>query len=99
MSVISDIAAAPQFGLDRKYIRNVASGTIGTFIEWYDWFIFGIMAALFSQQIFPNASPIVSLISVFMTYAIGFLVRPLGSFVMLPLGARIGRRDRMSLTL
>lgn len=37
-----------------SHFRAVASGTIGTFIEWYDWFIFGIMAAIFAPLIFPN---------------------------------------------
>lgn len=82
-----------------SHFRAVASGTIGTFIEWYDWFIFGIMAAIFAPLIFPNDAPMMSLISALMTYAIGFFVRPLGSLILSPLGDRIGRRNVMALTI
>jgi MHS family alpha-ketoglutarate permease-like MFS transporter len=80
-------------------LRAVVSGTIGTFIEWYDWFIFGIMATIFAQQIFPSDTAIVALLSTFMTYAVGFFVRPLGAIILSPLGDRIGRRNVMALTI
>jgi MHS family alpha-ketoglutarate permease-like MFS transporter len=87
-------------GQQRRNVRfAIACGAIGTFIEWYDWFIYGILATVFSQQIFPSKTAIASLMAALFTYAIGFLVRPLGSLVLSPLGDRYGRRTAMAVTI
>ncbi len=55
---------------------NLVAGTIGHFVEWYDWYIYGLLAAIFASQIFPSDSPFASLIAALLTYAIGFVIRP-----------------------
>ena len=45
-------------------------------MEWYDWYIYGLLAAIFAGQIFPSHSPFASLMAALVTYAIGFVVRP-----------------------
>ena len=56
---------------------NMVAGTIGHFVEWYDWYIYGLLAAVFSSQIFPSDSAFASLMAALLTYAIGFVIRPL----------------------
>jgi MHS family alpha-ketoglutarate permease-like MFS transporter len=77
--------------------RNLVAGTIGHFVEWYDWYIYGLLASVFSAQIFPSGSQFASLIASFLTYAIGFVVRPLSGVIISPLADRYGRRRVLSL--
>lgn len=78
---------------------NLLAGTIGHFVEWYDWYIYGLLAAVFAQQIFPTHSPQASLISAFLTYAIGFVVRPFSGIIISPLADRYGRRTVLTLSV
>jgi MFS family permease len=87
-------------GLDRQHRRiNMWSGTIGNFVEWYDWYIYGLLAAIFAGQIFPSESEIASLIAAFVTYAIGFIVRPASGIIISPLADRYGRRVTLYLSI
>src|SRR4029453_13942626 len=75
------------------------AGTIGHFVEWYDWYIYGLLAAVFSPQIFPSDSPFASLIAALLTYAIGFVIRPLSGVIVSPLADRFGRRKVLTLSI
>ena len=77
----------------------VLGATIGNLIEWYDWTIYGLFSSVFSSQIFPSSDKTVSLLVVLSTFALGFLMRPVGAIVLSPLADRIGRRQMLSLTL
>lgn len=79
--------------------RTLAGGTIGHFVEWFDWTIYGYMAAIFAAQMFPAHSAIASLIASFAAFAIGFVGRPLGAIVLSPLADRYGRRPLLSATI
>jgi MHS family alpha-ketoglutarate permease-like MFS transporter len=79
--------------------RNLLAGTVGHFVEWYDWYVYGLLAAVFSSQIFPSDSPFASLMAAFLTYAIGFVVRPLSGIILSPLADRYGRRRILSLAV
>jgi len=70
---------------------NLLAGTIGHFVEWYDWYIYGLLAAVFAGHIFPSHSPFASLIAALLTYAIGFVVRPFSGVIVSPLADRYGR--------
>ena len=78
---------------------NMVAGTIGHFVEWYDWYIYGLLAAVFAPQIFPSHSPFASLIAALLTYAIGFVVRPFSGILISPLADRYGRRIVLALTV
>ncbi|MES4909094.1 MULTISPECIES: MFS transporter [unclassified Streptomyces] len=78
---------------------NILAGTVGHFIEWYDWYIYGLLAAVFSSQIFPGNSPAMSLIGALLTYAVGFVVRPLSGIIISPLADRYGRRVVLATTI
>ncbi|NQX18291.1 MFS transporter [Rathayibacter sp. VKM Ac-2857] len=71
---------------------NLLAGTVGHFVEWYDWYIYGLLAAVFSSQIFPSDSAFASLMAALLTYAIGFVVRPLSGIIISPLADKYGRR-------
>lgn len=79
--------------------RNLLAGTVGHFVEWYDWYVYGLLASVFSAQIFPSGSQFASLIAAFLTYAIGFIVRPLSGIILSPLADRYGRRRVLSLAV
>lgn len=77
----------------------ILGGAFGNLIEWYDWTIYGLLASVFAGQIVPAANPATSLIGVLLAYAVGFLMRPIGSIVLSPLADRYGRRQMLSLTI
>src|ERR1700744_941720 len=70
--------------------RSIGVG-IGNFMEWFDFAIYGYFAAIIGQTFFPSAAPGVSLLSSLAVFAVGFVSRPLGAFVLGPLGDRLGR--------
>src|SRR3954466_1986302 len=78
---------------------NMVAGTIGHFVEWYDWYLYGLLAAVFAPQIFPSHSPFASLIAALLTYAIGFVIRPFSGIIISPLADRFGRRAVLALSI
>jgi MFS family permease len=79
--------------------KAIVAGSLGNFIEFYDWTIYGLLAAVFSAQMFPGSDPSVTLLASLGTFAIGFLARPVGAILLSPLGDRYGRRFLFSLTV
>ncbi|HMG49336.1 MAG TPA: MFS transporter, partial [Inquilinus sp.] len=94
---ISD--APPAAGAGSGRARTLVGGAIGHFIEWYDWAIYGFLAGIFAAQMFPAGDPTASLIASFSVFAIGFLGRPIGAFVLSPLADKYGRRTMLSATI
>ncbi|MEV4643377.1 MFS transporter [Saccharopolyspora sp. NPDC049357] len=86
-------------GTPRRRPFNVLAGTIGHFVEWYDWYIYGLLAAVFASQIFPGGTALTSLVSALITYAVGFVVRPLSGIIISPLADRYGRRAVLATTI
>ena len=88
-------------GLRRKQVRRaMVAGTVGTSIEWYDFFLYGTAAALvFPHLFFPGASPYAGALASFATYAVGFAARPVGAAIFGHFGDRIGRKATLISTL
>src|SRR5262245_65271423 len=78
-------------------IRQVILASfIGTTIEWYDFFLYGLAAALvFNKLFFPTLDPLAGQLSAYGTYAVGFVARPLGGAVFGHYGDRIGRKTML----
>ncbi len=80
--------------------RAVIASTIGTTIEWYDFFIYGTAAGLiFGKLYFPNEDPLTATLAAFGTYFIGFVGRPIGAAIFGHYGDRIGRKATLIATL
>ncbi len=81
-------------------IRSViAASSVGTMIEWYDFYIFGSLATVIATKFFPSGNPTIALLSTLATFAAGFVVRPFGALVFGRLGDLIGRKYTFLLTL
>ena len=70
----------------------IAASSVGTLIEWYDFYIFGSLAVILSQQFFPQGDTAVALLSTLATFGAGFVVRPFGAIVFGRLGDLVGRK-------
>ncbi len=97
---LSDTVGGERRG-DVRDIRKVALASgVGTTIEWYDFFLYGTMAALvFNQLFFPELDPLIGTLAAFSTYAVGFAARPLGGIVFGHYGDRLGRKSMLVLSL
>jgi metabolite-proton symporter len=100
-----DTVAQPATGMNpaqrrQMMIRAVASSAAGTTIEWYDFFLYGVAAALvFPQKFFPGSDPYVGTLLSFSTYFVGFVARPVGAALFGHYGDRIGRKATLIATL
>src|SRR5256885_8716559 len=79
--------------------RIIAASSVGTLIEWYDFYIFGSLATVIASQFFPKTNPTAALLSTLATFAAGFIVRPFGALVFGRLGDLVGRKYTFLLTL
>ena len=82
-------------------MKKVAiASVVGTSIEWYDFFIYGTMAALvFPQLFFPESSSFIGVLQSFITLFIGFLARPIGAIVFSSYGDKVGRKAALVTSL
>ena len=78
--------------MTRSGWRIVLLASLGGTLEFYDFVIFGVFARDIAEAVFPNASPIVSLMASFAAFAAGYLARPIGGIVLSSYGDRFGRR-------
>ena len=80
--------------------RAVIASTVGTTIEWYDFFLYGQMTGLvFGKLFFPKSDPLVGVLQAFAIYAVGFVARPIGAASFGHYGDRIGRKATLITTL
>ena len=77
----------------------IGASSVGTLIEWYDFYIFGMLATIISKQFFPADAGTSALLSTLAIFAAGFIVRPFGALVFGRLGDLIGRKHTFLLTL
>lgn len=77
----------------------ITASSVGTLIEWYDFYIFGSLSAVLASQFFPKTNPTAALLSTLATFAAGFIVRPFGALVFGRLGDKVGRKYTFLVTL
>src|SRR5437870_4451986 len=84
----------------KQMVRAVVASTVGTSIEWYDYFLFGTMAALvFPHLFFPKSDPLTGTLNNYAIFFVGFLARPIGAWLFGTYGDRIGRKATLIATL
>jgi metabolite-proton symporter len=81
-------------------VRAVSASAVGTTIEWYDFFLYGVAAAtVFPRMFFPGSDPFVATLLSFSTYFVGFVARPLGAAIFGHYGDRVGRKSLLIITM
>lgn len=95
------MASTEHEGVHARQLRRVVfASVIGATIEWYDFFLYGIVAGIvFNVQFFPSHDPVVSTMLAYTTFAVGFVARPLGGVIFGHFGDKIGRKSMLILTL
>src|ERR1700737_4110625 len=97
MAVIGGATMAVQ--IPRDFRRVIVAASVGNVIEWYDFYIFGSLAAVLSVKFFEKSNPVAALLSTIALFTAGFLVRPLGAFLFGWMGDRVGRKYTFLITL
>lgn len=98
---VSDESAIIRDVTHRRQLRRaVLAATVGTAIEWYDFFLYSTVTGLvFARVFFPRADPLVGTLEAFGVYAVGFLARPIGAAIFGHYGDRLGRKAALVATL
>src|SRR5579885_2880945 len=100
MAAYHDLPAVSDAEHARQLRRAVLAGTIGTSIEWYDFFLYSTVTGLvFAKLYFPRADPFIGTLEAFGVYAVGFLARPIGAAIFGHYGDRLGRKAALVATL
>ncbi len=100
MAMATTYAPLPEAEHSVQLRKAVIASTIGTTIEWYDFFLYGTAAGLvFGKLYFPNQNPLSATLLAFGTYFIGFIARPVGAAIFGHYGDRIGRKATLIATL
>jgi len=93
-------AASPtRWTLDRDERRVILASSLGTVFEWYDFYLYGSLAAIIAKQFFSNLDPTSGFIFALLAFAAGFIVRPFGALVFGRLGDRVGRKHTFLITI
>jgi len=96
----SILDAMPPDERRRNMIKAVVASTVGTSIEWYDYFLFGTAGALvFAKLFFPKSDQLAGTLNVYVIFFAGFLARPIGAWLFGTYGDRIGRKATLIATL
>ncbi len=95
----SEITSSTQYSQSRA--RRAAWGSfVGAVVDWYDFLLYGIVAALvFNTEFFPQVSPTMGTLAAFGTFGVGFLFRPLGGMVFGHFGDKLGRKRMLMITV
>jgi MFS family permease len=85
--------------IPKDFRRVIIAASVGNVIEWYDFYIFGSLAAVLSVKFFEKSHPVAALLSTVALFTAGFLIRPLGAFLFGWMGDRVGRKYTFLVTL
>src|SRR5262250_151449 len=90
----------PATNVSGKELRRVViAAAVGNIIEWYDFYIFGSLAAILAVKFFEKGHPVAAFLSTVAIFSVGFLIRPLGAFLFGWLGDKVGRKYTFIVTL
>jgi MFS family permease len=95
----SQAATFPGYSADYGIWRVITASSVGTMIEWYDFYIFGSLAAILSPKFYPPGNQTFAYVAYLATFAVGFLVRPFGALFFGRIGDIVGRKYAFLVTL
>src|SRR5678809_106002 len=84
---------------DYKIWHVIAASSVGTMIEWYDFYIFGTLATVISPLFYPKGNDTFAILAYLSTFAVGFVVRPFGALFFGRIGDLVGRKYAFLITL
>ena len=96
------VATTAQMGggqLTRNHARVILASSVGTMFEWYDFYLYGSLAAIIAKQFFSALNPTSAYIVALLAFAAGFFVRPFGALIFGRLGDLIGRKYTFLITI
>jgi MFS family permease len=93
------VADVPRRTTRRDEIKVVAGASVGTVLEWYDFFLYGSLAVFFSSHFFPAGSATAGYLASLATFGIGFVIRPLGAVLFGRFGDKVGRKATFLATI
>src|SRR5436853_4257443 len=85
------------FGTEER--RVIFASSLGTIFEWYDFYLYAVLAPFFAALFFPSGNDTAALLSAFATYAAGFLIRPFGALIFGRIGDLVGRKYTFLVTI
>jgi MHS family alpha-ketoglutarate permease-like MFS transporter len=84
---------------EARRLKSIFGGSVGNLVEWYDWYVYSAFALYFAKSFFPPASQTAQLLNTAAVFALGFLMRPVGGWLMGRYADRHGRRTALSLSV
>jgi len=91
--------ARPAQGISKEETKVIFASSLGTVFEWYDFYLYAVLAPFFAALFFPKGNDTAALLSAFATYAAGFLIRPFGALVFGRIGDLVGRKYTFLVTI
>lgn len=96
MATVTAPAAPPSTS---RRIRDILGGSAGNLVEWYDWYAYSVLTIYFAPVFFPKEDPTAQLLSAAAIFAVGFLMRPIGAWMMGVYSDRHGRKSGLTLSV
>lgn len=82
-----------------RRLRNIVGGSAGNLVEWFDWYAYAAFTLYFAPVFFPSEDPTAQLLSAAAVFAVGFLMRPIGAWIMGVYADRKGRKAGLTLSV
>jgi MFS family permease len=99
MATTVDATTGAGFGIDRAHRRVIVASSLGTMFEWYDFYLYGSLAAIIGKQFFAGVNETTGFIFALLAFAAGFAVRPFGAIIFGRLGDLAGRKHTFLITI
>src|SRR5438309_11800262 len=99
MATIAPRAPGHTQDFSKEEKKVIFASSLGTVFEWYDFYLYAVLAPFFASLFFPPGNATAALLSAFATYAAGFLVRPFGAIVFGRIGDMVGRKYTFLITI
>jgi len=96
---MASTVAGEQSGMSREERKVIFASSLGTVFEWYDFYLYGSLAAIISRQFFSGVNPTAAFIFALLAFAAGFAVRPFGAIIFGRLGDMVGRKYTFLITI